>query len=132
MFFFVLYQQKPRKKKKSKVLVSDTESEEDEYSDFSMEEAVETYDNIGEIDTSPDSSRHPSRASSSNRSMTPTTMDEAVMDQEAEWNKLIKPCYLKLRRYDDKSLEAKSKLKFVFFEKATKFDEISILLLTRF
>ena len=110
MFFFVLYQQKPRKKKKSKVLVSDTESEEDEYSDFSMEEAVETYDNMGEIDTSPDSSRHPSRASSSNRSMTPTTMDEAVMDQEAEWNKLIKPCYLKLRRYDDKSLEAKSKL----------------------
>ena len=75
-----------------------------------MEEAVETYDNMGEIDTSPDSSRHPSRASSSNRSMTPTTMDEAVMDQEAEWNKLIKPCYLKLRRYDDKSLEAKSKL----------------------
>ena len=46
---FVFYQQKPRKKKKSKVLVSDTESEEDEYSDFSMEEAVETYDNIGEI-----------------------------------------------------------------------------------
>ena len=108
--FFVFYQQKPRKKKKSKVLVSDTESEEDEYSDFSMEEAVETYDNIGEIDTSPDSSRHPSRASSSNRSMTPSTMDETVTDQEAEWNKLIKPCYLKLRRYDDKSLEAKSKL----------------------
>ena len=107
---FVFYQQKPRKKKKSKVLVSDTESEEDEYSDFSMEEAVETYDNIGEIDTSPDSSRHPSRASSSNRSMTPSTMDETVTDQEAEWNKLIKPCYLKLRRYDDKSLEAKSKL----------------------
>ena len=105
--FFVFYQQKPRKKKKSKVLVSDTESEEDEYSDFSMEEAVETYDNIGEIDTSPDSSRHPSRASSSNRSM---TSSPTVIDQEAEWNKLIKPCYLKLRRYDDKSLEAKSKL----------------------
>ena len=104
---FVFYQQKPRKKKKSKVLVSDTESEEDEYSDFSMEEAVETYDNIGEIDTSPDSSRHPSRASSSNRSMTSSPVDETF---NPEWNKLIKPCYLKLRRYDDKSLEAKSKL----------------------
>ena len=102
------YQQKPRKKKKSKVLVSDTESEEDEYSDFSMEEAVETYDNIGEIDTSPDSSRHPSRASSSNRSM---TSSPTVIDQEAEWNKLIKPCYLKLMRIPDaKLLKAKSKL----------------------
>ena len=104
---FVFYQQKPRKKKKSKVLVSDTESEEDEYSDFSMEEAVETYDNIGEIDTSPDSSRHPSRASSTNRSMTSSPVDETF---NPEWNKLIKPCFLKLRRYDDKSLEAKSKL----------------------
>ena len=76
-----------------------------------MEEAVETYDNIGEIDTSPDSSRHPSRASSSNRSMTPSPMDETAIDQEAEWNKLIKPCYVKLmRRSDVKSLEAKSKL----------------------
>ena len=105
---FVFYQQKPRKKKKSKVLVSDTESEEDEYSDFSMEEAVETYDNIGEIDTSPDSSRHPSRASSSNRSMTSSPVDETF---NPEWNKLIKPCYLKLRRYDDKTLETKSKLR---------------------
>ena len=76
-----------------------------------MEEAVETYDNIGEIDTSPDSSRHPSRASSSSRSMTPSPMDETAIDQEAEWNKLIKPCYVKLmRRSDVKSLEAKSKL----------------------
>ena len=105
--FFVFYPQKPRKKKKSKVLVSDTESEEDEFSDFSMEEAVETYDNMGEIDTSPDSSRHPSRASSTNRSMTSSPVDETF---NPEWNKLIKPCYLKLRRYDDKSLETKSKL----------------------
>ena len=108
---FVFYQQKPRKKKKSKVLVSDTESEEDEYSDFSLEEAVETYDNIGEIDTSPDSSRQPSRASSSNRSMTPSAMNETVIDQEAEWKKLIKPCHVKLMRISEiKSLEAKSKL----------------------
>jgi hypothetical protein len=41
--------------------------------------------------------------------------DETVVE---EWNKLIKPCYVKLmRRPDDKSLEAKSKSRnfYVFF-----------------
>jgi len=37
-----------------------------------IEEAVETYDDIGEIDSSPGSSRHPSRASSTSRSITPS------------------------------------------------------------
>merc|ERR550534_2181417 len=38
-----------------------------------IEEAVETYDDIGEIDSSPGSSRHPSRASSTSRSITPSS-----------------------------------------------------------
>jgi hypothetical protein len=62
----------PRKRTKSQTKPCPKSKTKLDLIEKPKEEAVETYDDIGDIDSSPGSSRHPSRSSSTSRSFTPS------------------------------------------------------------